>query len=274
MPIAKKKARKSPPKAKSKAKATKPKAKPKTKHKSQDWAKGSNIPMSWKHLAIAIQHVPRVYLWGPPGVGKSHLAQEIARQNSNKEPFQVTLNEDMVAQELLGHYVPEGDKFVWHDGPIASAIRHGEPLVINEIARASGAVQDLLLGVLDDPSVANIALPNKERLRPAPGFRVYATANTPPDELDEALRDRFDVVIEVNEPNPDLIKHLNTEMANLGDFIRDSYKDVQRAISPRKAFAFLRLFKGTGDAEMSATIVFRKLGKDFLAAARARQIKV
>lgn len=243
-------------------------------NKSTIIPKGTRIKMSWEKFDIVIQHMRRVYIWGQPGIGKSYVAQAAARSISNQEPFQVTLNEDQVAQELLGHYVPEGDKFVWHDGPVASAMRHGVPLIINEIARASGAVQDMLLSVLDDPSVASIALPNRERLKPKEGFRVFATANTSPDELDEALRDRFDAVIKVNEPHPNLTKTLNTKLSQLGDFISDSYKDPKRAISPRKAFAFLQLFEGTTNSDISAEIVFGKGGGDFLSAARSRGIEV
>ena len=197
----------------------------------------------------------------------------IAKQGSQLEPYQQTMNEDTTVQEAIGHYIPEGTKFKWHDGPMARAWRTGAPLIINEIGRASGAVQDLLLSILDDPSIASMALPTGERLKPKEGFRVFATANTPITELDPALQDRFDAAIEVTTPHPDLVKALNAKAKGVGTFIAETYRDPARSISPRKAFAFL-LLKETSQVEEAAQIVFGAKSKDVLAVMRSRGIAV
>ena len=220
--------------------------------------------------AVVETELRRLYIYGPPGIGKSHASHDIGAQ-TGKQPYQITLNEDVSVPEVIGCYIPAGDKFVWHDGPIAAAMREGIPLIINEISRSSGAVQDMLLAVLDDPSIASIALPSGERLKPAPGFRVFATANTAPDDLDDALRDRFDAVIHVTTPHPALVQKLNSLKNGLGDFILDSYKDSSRSISPRKAFAFYTMLKHT-TAEIAAPIIFEGRSEDVLMALQERGV--
>ena len=144
----------------------------------------------WSLARAALQSSARVFLWGPPGVGKSYLTASAGRS-----PFSVTLCDDHTVQELVGHYLPEGHVFRWHDGPVALAMRHGAMLVLNEVGRASGAVQDFLLGVLDSREAGGVALPSGERLLGGAGFAVVATSNTAPDTLDPALRSRFEVEI-------------------------------------------------------------------------------
>ena len=230
----------------------------------------------WDKFRIAVEaNLRRVFLWGPPGLGKSHMSNEIClTSNTETKPFQITLNEDLTVQEILGHFIPEGDKFVWHDGPVSAAMRHGIPLIINEAGRASGAVQDMLLGVLDDPSIAAVTLPNGDRLVPKDGFRVFATSNSGPGELDEALRDRFDAKINVTQPHPNLVAALNKRKKDLGNYILDSYKDPDRALSPRRALTFLALLDKNVKVEEAAQIAFDERHIDVLMSMRARSIAI
>lgn len=225
----------------------------------------------WNLFRTAVNAVPRIYLWGPPGIGKSRTALERLRERmDNKEVRQITLNEDIVAQELMGHYVPKGNVFEWRDGPTTKAFREGEGLVINELGRAGGAVKDMFLGILDDPSVALLTLPNDDKIRSGEGFQVVATSNSPPHDLDEALRDRFDVVMKVSHPYPDIIFFLNRKVPGLGDLIYDSYKDPERAISPRRGFSFIKLLDKKMSCEDSAFLSFGEGYKDVLSVLKMR----
>ena len=192
----------------------------------------------WSLARTALQSSARVFLWGPPGVGKSYLTASAERPT-----FSVTLCDDHTVQELVGHYVPEGPVFRWHDGPVATAMRQGALLVLNEVSRASSAVQDFLLGVLDSPEAGGVALPSGEQLIAAPGFAVVATSNCSPDALDPAMRSRFDVEIHLPLPNPELVTSLNLQIRGLGDALADSFKDPPRAIDPRRLLALARFVK-------------------------------
>jgi MoxR-like ATPase len=207
----------------------------------------------------------RLLLWGPPGVGKSRWALDVLARGRQHPPVRVYLNQDLTSQELLGHWVPRGSKFEWHHGPVARAWLYGAGLVVDEIGRASGAVLDLLLAVLDDQETARIVLPSGEEIRPAPGFACVATSNASPSSLDPALLDRFDAVMHVPVPHPTLIRRLEEEVEGLGKVVLDSYADEERAISPRRALVFAR-FVRAGVLKAAAHLAFGPRARDMLAA--------
>lgn len=205
-----------------------------------------------------------VYVYGPPGVGKSHAAREALVANGIKAEniYQVTLSEDLTVQELVGHYVPMGTKFVFQDGPVVKALKYGA-LIINEIQRASASVQDYLLGILDSEEVRQIDLISGDRITGHKGFRVIATSNSGPEELDEALTDRFDAFINVTRPAQPLVEKLDKEMTGLGTFIYNSFGgDPDDAVSPRRAIAFLKLWKATGSQKDAAEMAFGTRASD------------
>lgn len=210
----------------------------------------------------------RIYFWGPPGVGKTYIARE-AFDKIGLESWVISLDEDRMVQELLGHYIPEGTRFVWHDGPLALAIRSGG-LIINEVPRGSGAVKDLMLSVLDNPASFSIALPTGERLTPHAKFAVIMTGNQSPlnARLDEAFIDRIDIVCHIPVPTPGVVTHLNHRRKSLGDAILASYGDTGNAISPRKAITIADLMDSLNlkALEASQLVLGESAGKSFVAA--------
>ena len=226
---------------------------------------------NWRLFEKAVLASSRTFIWGPVGIGKSFTAQQILSA-INENVWQCTLDEDKVVQELLGHFLPKGQEFVWHNGPVATAFKEGHGLVINELARGSGAVKDMFLGILDDPEVASLRLPNGDFLVRGKNFKVVATANNPPEDLDEALKDRFDVVIKIDTPHPMIIRNLNKKLPGLGNMILASYKDPDRAISPRRAYAFVGLLKSMPQRE-AAKLSFGARDKEVLAAIKIRSAK-
>lgn len=223
----------------------------------------------WEMFSLALKYLDRIYLWGPPGLGKTYASIHSRRQsNDDRHPAVVnsTLSDDVVLQELMGHYMPKGGEFIWHDGPVSEAMRNGSLLVLNELARASSAVKDAMLGVLDTNGSCQIPLPSGEILMPAKGFQIVATANTDTDDLDPALADRFEAIVHVTIPHPGLIADLNKKMAGLGDAVDRSYADSPaRAISARGAFTFAKLKAGGVDLKQAAQLAFRDRAADILA---------
>jgi MoxR-like ATPase len=228
------------------------------------WA---GLDSAWALAELAITHLTRVLLWGPPGVGKSFLA---ARRSSAR--FQVTLSDDLSVQELMGHFVPEGNVFRWHQGPVLSAFKDGGLLVLNEIGRASGAVQDFLLGILDGNDVARITLPTGEHVEPDPAFLVIATSNAAPQHLDPAIRSRFEAEVHLPEPHPDLSAVFENAMPGLGAALRDSFADPDRALDPRRVQSFLRLRASQAPIRAAAVLAFGERAPDVFAALSSRGI--
>lgn len=160
--------------------------------------------------ALTSPAIQRVYLFGPPGVGKTWCAYHHGRIEQGV--YAVTLTPDTPASELRGNYMPRGGEFLWVDGPVIRAMREGARLVINELLHAGDDVFSFLHPILEQPATARITLPTGETVGPAPGFNVIATDNSPPEVLPPALRDRFDAVIEIREPHPDALAQLSPEL--------------------------------------------------------------
>jgi MoxR-like ATPase len=158
-------------------------------------------------LALACELVRTILIFGRPGTGKTHAGLRFGRVG--KGVYTVTLTEETTAAEVRGHFVFKGGDAVWHDGPFVRAMREGARLVINEISNAGADVLQLLFLVLESPETAVLTLPSGETVRPAPGFHVVATDNLPPERLPEALRDRFQCVLEITRPHPDALAGLS-----------------------------------------------------------------
>lgn len=217
----------------------------------------------WEMFDIAVKHLRVVYIWGPPGIAKTHhsidLLTEHLHANVSKKavPTITTLNEDKVWQELMGHYLPtDGGGMQFHYGPLAQALMGGA-VIVNELCRASGAVLDGFLEVMDGQHVAQISMPDGKTISPHEHFKMVATANEPVDSLDPALQDRMQVVIKVTEPHPATIEALNTGYRGLGDIIRDSYRNVAHAMSVRAGFTFAELVKQKVDFEIAGRMAFQ-----------------
>jgi len=157
----------------------------------------------WANITLALSSYDRVLLHGDPGTGKS-------RASKSDERCYLTM--DMPAAEIRGHYLPsEEGGFRWHDGPATTSWRNGTRLGIEEIDAASGDCLTALLGYLDDKSNAYMTLPSGETIRPADGFSVVATTNELPSVLQANLLDRFEVVYNVQFPNPEAFKGWHNE---------------------------------------------------------------
>lgn len=216
---------------------------------------------AWKLIDAVIGVTNRVLLYGPPGTGKSFAASRAGLRD--KQPvYIVTLTDETPAAELRGHYVPREGNFVWQDGPAISAWRTGGRLVVNEIQRASGDVLGLLLAISDDSGVAAITLPNGELVRPAEGFSIVGTMNgVPSDYLDEAIRSRFPVTVEVEDIHPEALKQLPNDLREPA--IASMAAEESRRVTIRSWLAFAELRKSLG-SETAASAVFGKSASDIL----------
>ena len=86
----------------------------------------------------------RVLLYGPPGSGKTTIADTVLREFCGRVYHQ-TLTEETSPAEGIGHYIAKGGDFLWHDGPMVSAWREpGFGLVLNELDKASGPMHTAL----------------------------------------------------------------------------------------------------------------------------------
>lgn len=221
-----------------------------------DMYKWASVSDQWTLVAKALEIADRVYLWGAPGLGKSFAAIHKAAKGRPIE--NQTLHEDLSTQELMGFWAPSPTGAKWIDGPIIKSMREGGLLILNELHRASPAVHDFLLAILDSDDSRMVTIPSGETVVAAKGFKVIATANEGPSVLTPALSNRFEVLMEVTQPSPEMVRALDSQYKGLGTLVANSFsgKSIGTIIHPRRAFSFMKLVKGGMDEKQAALSVF------------------
>jgi DNA polymerase III delta prime subunit len=221
----------------------------------------------WTDIADVRPHVSRILLYGPPGTGKTTLGF-----SDDKETFYVPLHEETSPAELLGHFVPAGNRFVWFDGPVLMAWTRGARLILDELDQAGGSVMSVLRAILNDPEIARLTLPDPSlaeldddtlgaviaagegfrTVNPAEGFQVIATMNGDPSDLDAPLLDRFEATFYVGETNPEAIATLPEDLREAAN--RTASDDMARRIGLRRWKAFASLREHVGEATAARAV--------------------
>jgi hypothetical protein len=255
-------------KAPLKAKILPGKAKAPTPTSRKDTTRMSTTLTQWELYDLMLQNrVPRVLIYGPPGLGKSFTPHEIAEKN-DWEFLSITMTDQTPMSELRGHFVLKGNDFIWHDGVVSRAWRMSKEkmviLEINEIIEASADAEVFLHNALDDPEFARLDLPTGETLRPVPdNMIIVATMNGRPEHLREALRDRFPVTIEVKDPHPRAIAALPPDLQAFAK-LACAEKRGQDRISIRPLVAFAKLREKFKDPKLAAQAIWGPRGQEFL----------
>lgn len=192
-----------------------------------------------------------LYLYGPPGVGKTWAAYHLA-PNPNGV-LAVSLSEDTPAMELRGHYVQTERGMVWQDGNFVRAMRRGATLVINEVTHSADDVRSFMHPVLESPETAEMTLPNGEVVKPAAGFRVILTDNLPPEDLSLALRSRIEARLHITVPHPSALARLSPDLRRAAEATLGL--EDERRVSLREWLNLERV-RGELGLELGAVAVF------------------
>ena len=226
----------------------------------------------WKQIQAVLGKSKRVLLYGPPGTGKTYSAvKQTTPLNADGTPnvYQVTMTEDTASANLEGFYKPSSTgTFEWHDGIAIQAWRNGGRLVINEIDHASPDAMTFLHAILDDQDIAMLTLNNdsKETVRPAEGFQVVATTNSPPKAYHLHL-DRFPVKIYVDRIHPMAMEQFPEDWH---DVIHDTtmVEDPEERISVRAWSKYFALQDQGFTAETAAKLIFGAKAEELVDAIR------
>ena len=200
------------------------------------------------------------YISGPTGNGKSTMIEQICAKH--KRPLiRVNLNMMTDEEQLIGTKTLEDGNVLIVEGPVLIAMRTGCTLLLDEIDAGSANTLLCLQPILEGKPYY-FKLKN-EMIIPAPGFNIFATANTKgkgsddgryigTNVLNEAFLERFAVTFEQDYPNAKIEQKI---IENL----MESYecKDVEFAETLVKwADAIRRTF---ADGGVDETITTRRM---------------
>jgi len=217
------------------------------------------LPACWRDVVDALDAgIDRLVLYGPPGTGKTYAALRVAVGAAGAHRLVCT--EDMTAADVTGSWMPTASgRFEWLDGAAVRAWRgdgrRGGRLVVDEADRATGDVLALLLAVCDTDGSASFDHPGTgQGISPLPGFSVVMTTNLEHTaELPEALRDRFPVAIEIDEPHPDALAVLPADLRGAAAALATA--SGTRRASLRAFYAYARLRESV-DPQRAARLAF------------------
>ena len=219
----------------------------------------------WGHFAdvgkiIASRAFYPVFVTGLSGNGKTTMIQQ-ACAKAKRECYRINITSQTDEDDLLGGFRLVNGETVWYDGPVIQAMKAGAVLLLDEVDLGASPMM-CLQPVLEGRGIFLKKI--NQFVQPAPGFTVFATANTKGkgDEtgafahtgiLNEAFLDRFPVTLEQEYPTRSIeTKILTRKMESLGISQTDGSRDFATNLV-RWAEAIRKTFLEGGVSEIITT---------------------
>jgi nitric oxide reductase NorQ protein len=132
-------------------------------------------------------------LKGPTGCGKTRFVEHMAWRL--KRPLiTVACHEDLSATDLVGRFLLEGDETVWHDGPLAAAVRRGAICYLDEVVEARKDTIVIIHSLTDHRRILPVEK-RGEQLRAPDDFMLVISYNpgyqSVLKDLKQSTRQRF-----------------------------------------------------------------------------------
>lgn len=227
-----------------------------------------------------------VLITGMSGNGKTEMVEQICAK-MKRECFRVNITEDTDEDELMGSWRLVNGNMEWQDGPVVLALKRGAVLLLDEVDLATPKVM-----CLQSPLEGKGCYLKKinQKILPAEGFQIIATANTKgkgSDDgrfvgtrvLNEAMLDRFDYCFEQDySPRTVEKKILLKAMKKFGkvdetfadnlvkwtEIIRKSFAEgaVDEIISTRRAINICKAYAVFNDKQKSIQLALARFDKD------------
>ena len=227
-----------------------------------------------------------VFVTGHSGNGKT-MSIEQACAKAKRKFVCVSMTPETDESDLLGNYVLINGNMEWRDGPVTTAARQGAVLCIDEIDYGAQNLSSLQRVLEGKPFMLK---KKGELITPAPGFTVFATANTKgkgsddgrymfTNVLNEAFLERFRTTMEQEFPPVKTErKIIEKELTSVGraddefaeklvtwaDVIRKTFADggCDEVISTRRLVHIVETFGIFGDKMKAIGLCLNRFDDD------------
>ncbi len=222
-----------------------------------------------------------IFITGLSGNGKTLMVEQVCAK-LKRECFRVNITRQTDEDDLLGGFRLINGNTVWQDGPVVSAMKQGGVLLLDEVDLASHNIM-CLQPVLEGKGVFLKKI--GQWVTPAPGFTVFATANTKgkgsddgrfigTSVLNEAFLDRFPITLEQPYATPATERKIlakqgcdNTfadHLTRWADMIRKAFSEgaVDEIISTRRLVNITKAYAIFGSKEKSINFCLSRFDDD------------
>jgi len=160
------------------------------------------------HRIVKSERFFPVYVTGLSGNGKTTMVEQICA-DIGRDFFRVNITRETNESDLLGSFRLVNGATVFEYGPVVNAMLRGAVLLLDEVDLAQEDIM-CLQPVLEGKPIFLKKI--SKWIKPAPGFTVFATANTKgrgssdgkfvgANDLNEAFLDRFPVTYDQPYPS-------------------------------------------------------------------------
>ena len=185
---------------------------------------------SWKMIMSLISSLisnNSIFLQGSPGSGKSCAARHFGayRIFQNRNPIlSVNCHRDLKFEYLVGNYNFKNSKFNYVDGPLLTAMKKGESILLDEFNLCPENVLINLLPIFKANINEKIYLKGvPESIRITPGFLLIATGNQSKEKGRNTLSSSITEEILIKEISS---LNLNTNATLIKNILEKEYKEI------------------------------------------------
>ena len=185
-------------------------------------------------LSKAIEKDLAILLVGDTGCGKTATIRELAKE-SGKELVRINLTGQTGVDDIIGKFLVNEKGTYWIDGLLIGAMKRGDWIVLDEINMALPEILSKLHSLLDDDRKIVLNEKDGEIVKPAEGFRLFATMNPSDDyagtkELNLAFLSRFGAVLQFDyaETEAEIVAEQGGVEVEMGNILVSIAKEARQ----------------------------------------------
>ncbi|KAF7683284.1 Midasin [Astathelohania contejeani] len=160
-----------------------------------DYVITPRLGLHLKNIKLAIKNNIPVLLEGDTSTGKTSLISYLAKK-FKKKLIRINNHEHTESGDYVGNYITTPEGVVFKEGPLITAMRMGNWVLLDELNLAPSDVLEVLNRLLDDNKELFI-METQEKVKAHPDFRLFGAQNQSRGKyggrkgLSEAFRNRF-----------------------------------------------------------------------------------